>query len=192
MREKVLTMVSIFLLSSHSGQVISSAMVTEEQAVKKAKKEISSGVEYTKTFCVFVLSQQLGVDSYYQIHFMDDSGRLKALVRTNAYGHDAKTPVGRVQLYPEGVIFDTTYFLWKNIKELFNREQEVKLHNAVFVLPGDVDDLDILQPCWRVIDENGKDWYVTTEGRIFDAEELRRQAIEEPNFLRETASKSKK
>jgi len=167
-KQHLVGIVSLLLSVSFSlTAVLGSQKEMEEKALKKAKEEVSTKADYSKTIAIRVSSHRTGVESYYLMYFLDKKGLMKARVSVIAYDDDSQARITSVQLYPEGAELDTTYFLRDNITELFNNKQEVKLYSAMLVLPEEKCNVDTLMPYWRIIDEKGRQWYVTPYRNIY-------------------------
>jgi len=179
MRKQCLVKISLLLLSVSFSltTALGSEKNMEEKVLSKAKEEVSTKVDYSRTFAIFVSSHRTGIESYYLVYFLDKKGLLKARASVIAYDDDSQARVTSVQLYPEGVDLDTTYFSQDNVRELFNNKQEAKMYNAMLVLPEEKYNADTLLPCWRVIDDKRRQWYVTLNGKIYREGQLDPEAL---------------
>ncbi len=154
-----------------------SMRISKEKAEKKAMKVAKKKkVEYERTFTVFVESSEC-FQSFYLIRFINKEERAIAMVRINAYGE--KPGKFDFQFFEKGDVFDSTYYIIDNVKTLFDSKQKNKMYYAKLVVP-EITGVNVDFPliCWRVFDTEGKEWYVTTKGEIFLAEELRKPSIQ--------------
>jgi len=166
-----------FLLLTESNH----AYITKEKAEKKAKKEVAGRIEFNRTFTVFVFSLDQNEPSSYYVYFLDDKGVLKGRDRISAYGKD-KPASWRVGTYANAGVFDTSFFDITNARDFFNENQKVKFYKGSLVIAGELE-INAPQPCWRIIDVRGTEWYYTNTGKIFNAEKLRKQFIEQSSTI---------
>lgn len=154
------------------------ACITKDKAIEKAKKEVAGKIEFDRTFTVFVFSSDQNEPSSYYVYFLDDKGVLKGMDRISTNGKD-KPASWRVEAYANAGVFDTSFFDMNNARDFFDKNQAVKFWKATLVLAGDIDAMNFPQPCWLIIDKNGVEWYYTKTGKIYNAEVLRKQFIEQ-------------
>lgn len=158
--------------------------LSRKAAEKKASEAAKiAKIQYEKVYSVFVISQNWNSNSFWEIIFLDKDGKMMGKAEIDAACSEPDI-IDQQSFFQGGGILDTTYYNAQNVRELFKGSHKDTLVQANLVLAGDIDVMNIPQPIWQVVDSNGKQWYITTKGVVYDADKLRKQYIDDQEALR--------